>query len=59
MNAALLGTRVSPQLLISVCTLDEAKMAQELGADIIDLKIRMPAPWVHCRWRTSAASSPT
>ena len=38
MNAALLGKRASPQLLISVCTLDEAKMALELGADIIDMK---------------------
>ena len=38
MNAALLGRRSSPQLLISVCTLDEAKIALAQGADIIDLK---------------------
>jgi (5-formylfuran-3-yl)methyl phosphate synthase len=38
MNTALLGRQTSPQLLISVCTLDEAKMALALGADIIDLK---------------------
>ena len=38
MNAALLGRRCSPQLLISVCTLDEAKIALAQGADIIDLK---------------------
>ncbi|CAN4271862.1 (5-formylfuran-3-yl)methyl phosphate synthase [Methylophilaceae bacterium] len=38
MNAALLGRQTSPQLLISVCTLDEAKIALAQGADIIDLK---------------------
>jgi uncharacterized protein (UPF0264 family) len=38
MNAALLGTQPSPQLLISVCTLAEAEMALAQGADIIDLK---------------------
>ena len=38
MNAALLGRQTSPLLLISVCTLDEAKIALAQGADIIDLK---------------------
>ena len=38
MNAALLGRQTSPQLLISVCTLDEAKIALAQGANIIDLK---------------------
>jgi uncharacterized protein (UPF0264 family) len=38
MNAALLDRQTSPQLLISVCTLDEAKIALAQGADIIDLK---------------------
>jgi len=38
MNATFLAAPPRPQLLISVCTLDEAIMAQELGADIVDLK---------------------
>ncbi len=38
MNAALLGRQTSPLLLISVCTLDEAKIALAQGANIIDLK---------------------